>query len=391
MTLREGARRALGVLLGPLILLSAAAGLAAWQADARLVEGLTLLSLTVAAALAWQFHSSRSLTGAVLLAGIAAAARFPPLSMTPDGRPPLLLPLCLGALVPLNLVVFALARDRGIGNVSGLTRLALVLAQGLAVVHEAQYPNQALATAAGGAVWPWVDAAVLAGCSLFMLLRVYLYGAPLDGGTVGLLAASGLALTTGSPVFVLAGGTSLALSLVQHSYSLAFLDELTGIPARRSLRQELAGLSGRYAIAMIDIDHFKNFNDTYGHDVGDQCLRLVASRLSRVTGGGRAFRYGGEEFTVLFPGKAAKDALEALEQLRRTIEENPMILRGPDRPRRKPMEVSTSKGSAQKVTVTVSIGVAERTDRLPEPEEVIKAADQALYRAKKKGRNQVCR
>jgi GGDEF domain-containing protein len=78
----------------------------------------------------------------------------------------------------------------------------------------------------------------------------------------------------------------------------------------------------------VDIDHFKSFNDTYGHETGDQVLRLVAAKLAGVTGGGRAYRVGGEEFSILFPGKSAKDVLPHLELLRSVIEVATFHVRG---------------------------------------------------------------
>ncbi len=80
------------------------------------------------------------------------------------------------------------------------------------------------------------------------------------------------------------------------------------------------GCSIRTRSRVVDIDHFKRFNDTYGHDTGDQVLRLVAAGLSRVTGGGHAYRCGGEEFNILFPGKTTSEVVDHLEQLRAAIE-----------------------------------------------------------------------
>jgi GGDEF domain-containing protein len=101
-------------------------------------------------------------------------------------------------------------------------------------------------------------------------------------------------------VFTAAAGVMLIVAMLQESHRLAFNDELTGLPGRRALQEAMAGLGPRYSLAMADVDHFKSFNDTHGHDIGDQVLKLVAARLAQVQGGGRAFRYGGEEFTVLF-------------------------------------------------------------------------------------------
>ena len=123
-----------------------------------------------------------------------------------------------------------------------------------------------------------------------------------------------------------------------------------------------------------------------------QVLKVVAGRLMAVSGGGRPFRYGGEEFTVIFPGKSAKDAGPHLERLRKAIEEYKMALRSDDRPKDDSKgQVSRSRQYASRdVSVTVSIGVAESGSRYTTAEEVIKAADTALYRAKSAGRNQVC-
>ncbi|MGH8704164.1 MAG: GGDEF domain-containing protein, partial [Burkholderiales bacterium] len=135
------------------------------------------------------------------------------------------------------------------------------------------------------------------------------------------------------------------------------------------------------------------FNDTHGHDIGDQVLRLVAARLAEVEGGGRAFRYGGEEFTVLFPGSRLKQALPHLEATRRAIEGYRMAVRGEDRPRaKKEGEKRRADHLPEKtLSVTVSMGVAEPGRGAAPPAHVIKAADEALYRAKKAGRNRVSR
>ena len=179
---------------------------------------------------------------------------------------------------------------------------------------------------------------------------------------------------------------------------MAFRDALTGLPNRRALEEQLRALEAPYTAAMIDIDHFKIFNDTHGHDIGDQVLKLVAARLGEVGGGGRAFRYGGEEFTVLFPGERIVDTMPHLEATRVAVEAYKMTIRGADRPKDK------EEGSKRRVagatdfsrtdlllSVTVSIGVAEPGKRMKTAAEVIKGADEALYRAKERGRNRVSR
>ena len=197
-------------------------------------------------------------------------------------------------------------------------------------------------------------------------------------------------------LFTAAAGAILVVAMLQESHRLAFNDELTGLPGRRALQEAMAGLGPRYTIAMADVDHFKGFNDTHGHDIGDQVLKLVAARLAEVEGGGRAFRYGGEEFTVLFPERTAGEALPHLEDIRASIQSYRMAVRGEDRPKKKEVGEKRRSGDPDSVplekilSVTISIGVAEPAAGMT-PAQVLKAADQALYRAKRGGRNQVSR
>lgn len=193
-------------------------------------------------------------------------------------------------------------------------------------------------------------------------------------------------------------------------------DALTGIGNRKMLDRALAHEieqstthGGPLSLLMIDIDHFKKFNDNYGHDTGDEVLRLVASKLARVTGGGEAYRCGGEEFAILFCGKTTSEVADHLEQLRATIEGSSFRMRGDDR-RQTPRGADrrnqrtrgrTSPGHAIRrltqapanhrsvLSVTVSIGVATSAKENADAEQVIRAADKALYRAKAAGRNRV--
>ncbi len=183
----------------------------------------------------------------------------------------------------------------------------------------------------------------------------------------------------------------LLIGVVDQISRVAFLDALTGLPGRRALAPVLAQLTGMYSIAVADIDHFKRFNDRYGHDVGDQVLRKVASKLERPGAGGRTYRVGGEEFLLLFTGKSVSDVQPVLESLRKSIEAEPFLVR--DKGSRKRSDASKrGRGtrSKQTVTVTVSIGLAD-AGRNDSAKQTWKAADKALYRAKKRGRNRVCR
>src|SRR5439155_9485473 len=129
--------------------------------------------------------------------------------------------------------------------------------------------------------------------------RAYPSHTPLQIANAAALAAFFIGAEWGADTrvfaaFLTAAGTIEIVALLQESHQLAFRDELTGLPGRRALDERLRALRGRYALAMVDVDHFKKFNDTHGHDVGDQVLKLVAGRLAEVGGGGIAYRYGGE-------------------------------------------------------------------------------------------------
>jgi PleD family two-component response regulator len=138
---------------------------------------------------------------------------------------------------------------------------------------------------------------------------------------------------------------------------------------------------------MVDVDHFKKFNDNYGHAAGDQALRLVASRLAFTTGGGKAYRYGGEEFAVMFPGKTSEEAFDYLDKIRHVIEQSTFVVRGKERRKGKKRKPRTARVVNKETNVTVSIGLASNSDERPTPAHVLRAADYALYRAKAKGRN----
>ena len=221
---------------------------------------------------------------------------------------------------------------------------------------------------------------------------------PLDTGLVGALiaffiACEWIAAPSAFDAFMAAAGAILLVSLLQESHRLAFRDELTGLPSRRALEERLHGLGPVHAIAMVDVDHFKKFNDTHGHDIGDQVLKLVGARLAEIQGGGAAYRYGGEEFCLLFDGHTLDQALPQVDKIRADIAAYPMAVRRDDRP--KDAEAGTKlrhlRSPERTLSVTVSIGIAGPDDARATPAEVLRASDKALYRAKEAGRNRVSR
>ncbi len=312
--------------------------------------------------------------------------------------------LCV--FVPLNLTLLCVLPERGIFNMHGVQRLAVLAAEILFTLWVIYAPatrvtawamtpfvQSTLFTASPVRQLGWIVLvlAIIASFATWVLRR-----APLDLAFTGALLAYALALNLiGEPnafmTYLTAAALIFTVALVQDTFRMAFRDELTGLPSRRDLNERMMGLGRKYTIAMCDVDHFKRFNDTHGHDLGDQVLKMVAAKLAEVSGGGTAYRYGGEEFTVLFPGREAAQTLPHLEALRAAVESYRIAVRAPDRPD-KPEPATRRRGSfreANPVSVTISIGVAERSGALATPEDVIKAADKALYRAKSNGRNRV--
>lgn len=174
-------------------------------------------------------------------------------------------------------------------------------------------------------------------------------------------------------------------ALVHDAYRMAYVDTLTGIPGRRALEERFLHLGSHYLIAMVDIDFFKKFNDKFGHDIGDEVLKMVAKELSHVKNGGKAYRYGGEEFTILFSGKKKEECIMALEEVRERIFRRGFAIRDKNRPEKAPKK-STPQTSVKKEKLSVSIG-ASLSQKGKFPQDVIKTADEALYKAKESGRN----
>lgn len=167
----------------------------------------------------------------------------------------------------------------------------------------------------------------------------------------------------------------------KQSISMAVTDGLTGLYNRRYMDSYLANTISDsikshkpLSMMLLDIDHFKSVNDTYGHNVGDEVIKQFAKHiLSSIRTADLAARYGGEEFVVIMPGTELAGAVEVAERMRAQIENTPFL-------------VSTEEG---KLTKTVSIGVAAMKEDGDSAEAFLKRCDEALYQAKNSGRNRV--
>ena len=159
----------------------------------------------------------------------------------------------------------------------------------------------------------------------------------------------------------------------------AMTDGLTGLPNRRSLELRMKEIieSGDtpICVGMVDADHFKSFNDTYGHSVGDQVLKMIAASFSEILEAPAfAARYGGEEFTIVFPSTHPADAHAASDAIRESVAA-------------KQLKKAKTGEPLRQVTISVGLTVVTETDSI---ESALERADEALYLAKSNGRNCVC-
>ena len=311
----------------------------------------------------------------------------------------------IALLLPLNLLALAFMRDRGIISPRGRQRTAFIVAEialvaVVALVHPVQVRAASLVhgqiVSSAFSEWSQLSQPALVMFALAgVLMFIYVMRRrPVESGLFWTLVTAFLALNAGtanhvSSAYFATGGLILSIAVLETSYTLAYRDELTQLPSRRALNDALAKVGDKYAVAMVDVDHFKKFNDTYGHETGDQVLQMIASRLESVEGGGKAFRYGGEEFAVIFPNKSLDDAFPSLETLRKSIEATPFKVRQGDRRNNGNKRKKKEKGvrAKKQVQVTVSIGAAECAGEQLPTDQVLGAADKALYRAKNNGRN----
>jgi diguanylate cyclase (GGDEF)-like protein len=357
--------------------------------------------------LAWRFHSTRILfSGVVLLLGHRAIEFYAHMGAGP-GR---IAFEAVALLIPLNFIFLTFFPERGSEGRTLFWFLALLFFESVFVAALSR-PDQPVPAFLHFSLIRWYHwrlpqpaLLVFIAALCLLLVRLGQFHKPTDNGMFWSLVATGFGLQAGGAgkigsAYFGAAAMILASSIVESSYSLAYQDELTGLHSRRAFNDALLRLKAPYAMAVVDIDHFKSINDNFGHDTGDQVLRLVASRLARVSGGGEAFRVGGEEFMILFPGRTAKAVADHLELLRMNIESSRFRVRAQEERRKVPRDSDRRAAGARKtrvrptatsqsLSVTVSIGIAESQPRRS-PQEIIQQADKALYRAKQSGRNRI--
>ena len=302
-------------------------------------------------------------------------------------------------LLPLNLALFAALKERGVMTFEGTFKAAIIGMQVLLVelLSESNAGNvhAFLEWGQASVTWTWLPWSGLLSfgfAAILLIVLLCIRRTSVEAGLLWTLAGVFIAMNHIGSIDTMylygsAVGLVLTFAVLEHGFDMAYRDELTGLPGRRAFNELLQQLRRRYTIAMCDVDNFKRFNDTYGHDAGDQILKTVASTLLSVKGGGRAFRYGGEEFALVFNGRSAEDVQPFLESLRDSIAQMGMVLDG----REDPLEKATRKKGAPapttSINITISVGVADNSGQNVRPEVVLEAADAALYRAKASGKN----
>ena len=307
-------------------------------------------------------------------------------------------------LLPLNLLIFIALRERKLMSSHGALRFGFILLQVAVTAWIILSKQKDVLTFVTQEIFPnhyfpvthvsQLTLIIMVMSFVFIGVSMFLKNTPIKNGFLCVLitifiACNFMGRENYFPVYISVAGIIFTISLIQDSHNMAYLDELTGLLSRRALNEYMMMLGRSYTIAMLDVDHFKKFNDTFGHDMGDQVLKMVGNKMRKVRGGGKAYRYGGEEFTVFFPRKEMKQAVPHLEELRQAIEKHKFTIRGKGRPRKskRGKKERGKRNVGRKVSISISIGVAERCNGLRTPDDVIKAADISLYKAKRMGRN----
>jgi diguanylate cyclase (GGDEF)-like protein len=305
----------------------------------------------------------------------------------------------LSAFLPLLLLALTVLPDRGIFSVKAIPAYVIIILAGVAsvivVITSPAWATQIILTDwLPVKYFDWTGQSqtvlIISFAALYALLTLCILNPSLHiSAGFGVLCMLIAELHYGSDnrslnVFGSAALLMCLYAILQETWRMAYLDELTGLPGRRALSEKFRRMGGTYTVAMLDVDHFKKFNDNFGHDAGDAVLRMIAAKMNRISGGGQSYRYGGEEFTIVFTGKDSRESVRYLEAMREAIASKPFIIR---RVGRRDDDAITKPVKNNSVTVTVSIGFADSSGSKTSPWDVLKQSDKALYRAKGKGRN----
>jgi diguanylate cyclase (GGDEF)-like protein len=314
----------------------------------------------------------------------------------------------LTLLSPALLITYALLPQSSCLQLQGLlaillTPLIILFIAGLLVIKQQLFLASATSALSNGLMgtylstpsWLLYFSAIGLCLGLSLYQQQSIHNSVLGCSLMSLITYGWIQLNSVSAFMFSGMGLLLCINLTISLLQIGYRDDLTQIGNRRALQQTAKTLRGPYSVAMVDADYFKKINDQFGHELGDQALRVIASLLAQTAEGGKPFRYGGEEFCLLFKGKTEQQVLDTLEACRQAIANYDMVVRDKQQRPKKQKQGEPRRGASKRksnLRLTVSIGVASSDKAAPgnsiNPfEQVLKSADKALYRAKASGRN----
>ncbi len=385
-----------------LLFLVMAVLLATFAADASLFAApagvyARLVAYTAGFALAWRFRRSR--VAAVLLGLFMMDLLLRPSSSAFQPGEGSIWDAS-GVLFLFFMPVVAAMRDRGVSSHRGVIQVAIVLA-GLAggLLFWAVRPELLAWTWRGFLPWDLSVVGVSDAALVVGLFAVLLTGGlaivrrhRLDKGfffiaVMLLLALRGGSDSVESTIYLTMAALMLIVNVMEKLYAFSALDDVTGLPTRRALRREVKDAGSSYALAFVGVDHYNDLYDRYGPDTSDRVIKRVAMHLGKTSVTGRVFRYGNQEFAVLYSGRGRDEVLGDLEMLRADVEDFRFALR--------PKAHANGKSAATNYpavrwSLTVSVGVAERGEKKGLSASygaIARAARGALHRGQKAGGN----
>ncbi|MCH8313335.1 MAG: GGDEF domain-containing protein [Nitrospinae bacterium] len=365
------------------------------------------LGFALAGILGWRLNQTRILLTALLFLGTCYVMVHPALFLALKiGKLEMNQILCIG--IPIMLAVTFIAKESQAFRLRSLFRVLLLLTPLVLLTGWFLFSPDSFRKMAGRDFFPLGSFLIIPQMSFFSIsilgfiavlstddkIKPFILATVIT--LIPFLSAAQVGMSSGVEEGLMATHTLAAFSIASfiHLHAIfrmywqrVYIDELTQIPNRRALDEHLQTLSGNYMVAMMDIDHFKKFNDTYGHDEGDNVLRMVGKSLSNDMG--NAFRYGGEEFFAVFEGRDCNNAFSVADQARKKLAGREFFIRLPQKARKTTSEKQRGKvkSKMKRVRVTVSIGLARSGGADQTPAAVMKSADEALYKAKGQGRN----
>ena len=308
-----------------------------------------------------------------------------------------------GVLLLFLMPVVAAMKDRGVLSRRGLIQVTIILG-GLAAGLMVWAVRPEFLSWTWQSFLPWdlsglrlSDAMLIVGLFALLLtggLAVW-RGHRLEKGFFWIAVALLFALGGGpgsveSTVFLTMAALILVVNVLEKSYALSLHDNVTHLPARRAMRREIRRAGFSYALALVSVDHFKTLHDRYGRDASDRVVKKIAKDLRRVGRHARVFRYSGENFALVFPGKGRNEVLGDLEDLRADIEDFRFAM--------SPRASGNGKGEGAKYpsvwwSLTVTVGMAECEEKSgwwsTKYGAINRAARRALHRGQKAGGNTV--